>query len=400
VILLDASWVLPVDGPPVREGRVAVDDAGVIRWVGECGDPASPAGTVRDLGQGVLMPGLVNAHCHLELSHVRDLAQRTGGFVEWIEALVLERGALAEDEIRRRVESAVRAVDRDTATVAIGDISNTLVSVAPLADSGLRAVVFHEVLGWDGAQAETVVAAGRERMAALPAGLDRRGVTVKLAAHAPHSVSPSLFRALRELGGPAALHVAESPSECRFLLDGGGDWPAFLGRRGLAHVPFTPPGVSPIRYLDDLGLLHEGLLAAHCVHADAADAATLAARGVSVVVCPSSNRNLAIGLAPVPTLLAAGVRVCLGTDSLASGDELDVSGEMAEVAWTFPDIPAAEVVRMATLNGARALGFDDLGRVAPGCAAALAFAESEHALDDPERYVVSGEVHLKKVELR
>jgi cytosine/adenosine deaminase-related metal-dependent hydrolase len=93
------------------------------------------------------------------------------------------------------------------------------------------------------------------------------------------------------------------------------------------------------------------------------------------------------------------VRVCLGTDSLASGDELDVAGEMAEISWTFPDVAAADVVRMATVNGARALGFDDLGVLEPGRTAALAFAEAAADVDDPERFVVSGEVHLKKVAL-
>ena len=398
MILLAASWVLPVSGPPIRDGCVAVDEGGIIRWVGECGEEA-PAGTLRDLGDGVLMPGLVNAHCHLELSHLRDLAQRTSGFVDWVETLVRERGAASAEDVRRKVASAVRAVDRDTATVAIGDVSNSLVSVEPLAESRMRAVVFHELLGWDGAQADAVLAAAQARLAGLPPGLAERGVTVKLAAHAPHSVSPELFRALGAAGGAAAVHLAESSDECRFLLDGGGDWPAFLRRRGLGHVPYTPPGLSPVRYLDGLGALGAGLLAAHAVHADDADLAILAARGVSVVVCPSSNRNLGVGVAPVPALLAAGVRVCLGTDSLASGDELDVAGEMAEISWQYPEVTAAEVVRMATRNGALALGFDDLGTLEPGRTAALAFAPAAGAIDDPERFVVEGEVHLKKVEL-
>jgi aminodeoxyfutalosine deaminase len=395
VIVFAASWILPVSGPPVRDGRVAVDDAGVIQWVGRGGEAGEPAGRRCDLGAGVLMPGLVNAHCHLELSHLDGLAKRTSGFVPWVEALVAERGSPSPASIQRQTERAVRWIEEETATVAIGDISNTLTSVEPLAASGLRAVVFHEVLGWDGAQAGAVLAAADARLAAVPSDLRER-VPVKLAAHAPHSVSPALFAALAARGGPAAIHLAESPSERDFLRNGGGDWPVFLKGRGLGHVGFEAPQTSPVAYLDRLGALHERLLAAHVVQSDAADAALLARRGVSVVVCPGSNRNLGVGVPPVDRLHAAGVRVCLGTDSLASGDSLDVAVEMAEVARLFPDLPAREIVRMATASGAAALGFDDLGTLSPGRRAALAFAEAPVDLADPERFVVSGQARLRR----
>jgi cytosine/adenosine deaminase-related metal-dependent hydrolase len=396
--LIEASWVLPVSGPPIRDGRVAVDEGGIIRWVGRRGDADEPSGMLHDLAHGVLMPGLVNAHCHLELSHLRDLAQRVDGFVPWVEALVAERAVATPEEIVREVERAIRTLE-ETGTVAVADISNTLVSVEPLARSSLRAVVFHEIIGWDGERAEAVRAAAAAHRGELPGDLEARGVSVRVAAHAPHSVSPALLRALVADGGPAAIHLAESPSECRFLQDGGGDWPDFLKRRGLGRVPFAPSGLSPVQYLEGLGALHAGLLAAHAVHTDEADAALLAERGVSVVVCPSSNRNLQVGVPPVQRLLAAGVRVCLGTDSLASGDELDVAGEMAEAGWLFPDVSAREVIRMATASGAAALGLSDLGTLEAGRRAALAFAPSATPIDDPEAYVVSGEVKLARVRL-
>lgn len=390
--LLAASWVLPVSAPPIRDGAVAID-AGRITWVGPRRD--APPGSVQDLGAGVLMPGLVNAHCHLELSHLRGLAPERPGFVPWVEALIRERAAVPVEEARHAAAEAVRWIERETATVAIGDVSNTLDTVPLLAESELHAVVFHELIGWDPAPAAAVLESARVRQASLAPTGDR--IRIRLAAHAPHSVSPALFAKLREGGGPATVHLAESPAEARFLSHGDGEWAEFLRSRALGGVPFEPAGSSPVQYLDRLGVLYPGLLVAHAVQTDEADARTLAARGVFVVVCPSSNRNLDVGVAPVPRLLAAGVPVCLGTDSVASGDDLDVAREMLEVRRAFPELPARAIVRMATLTGAEALGFPNLGAIEPGRAALLAFAAARSAPDDPEAFLVSGAAALRRV---
>ena len=233
-----------------------------------------------------------------------------------------------------------------------------------------------ELLAWDPAKAAASFAWADARARAVAAHL-RPGLEVRLAAHAPHSVSPELLRLLAERGGPAAIHVAESHDESAFLLDGSGPWPAFLAGRGLAGVVFEPPGVSPVRHLEEHGALHSRLVAAHCVQLDAADRELLARRGVHVVLCPRSNRNLGVGIADVPALLAAGVRLALGTDSLASVDTLDVLEEAVLLHRQFPALDPAGIVRMATTDGAAALGFDDLGTLAPGKRAALAFAAAE-----------------------
>jgi cytosine/adenosine deaminase-related metal-dependent hydrolase len=397
VKVLAAGWVLPVGAPPIRDGRVAVDDSGLIQWVGRAGDPDEPEGTLRELGDGVLLPGLVNAHCHLELSHLDGLAKKTNGFVSWVEAVVAQRASHDPGEVAQSLGEAIQRLVEETATVAIGDISNTLASVTPLSLSGLRSVVFHEVIGWDGARAAEVLKAADERWSRLDTG--SASVRLALGAHAPHSVAPELFTAMKGHGGIATIHLAESPDETRFLKDGGGDWAGFLERRGLGHVAFRPPGVSPVRYLERLGVLHAGMVAAHAVHVDPVDTTILAQRGVFVACCPTSNRNLGVGQAPIPQLLRGGVRVCLGTDSLASGDSLDVAREMAEVHRAFPELPPRAIVRMGTAAGAAALGFNDLGTLAPGRRAALAFAAGPVPNDDPERFVVGGVAPLRRMAL-
>jgi len=391
--VLTAAWVVPVSRPPIRDGRVAVQD-GRVTWVGGPGDADVPEGEVHDLGHGVLLPGLVNAHCHLELSHLKGRLDRSGGFAHWVEDLVATRGRDGPGTVRAATARGILEIE-GTGTVAVGDVSNELAHLDLLARSSLTAVVFHELLGWNPARASAIVEEANARRKGPQGG----GVEVRLAAHAPHSVSPELFAELVKHGGPAAIHLAESAEESRFLLRGDGAWMRFLERRGLGDLPFDPPGVSPVRYVDELGVLRAGLVAAHCVYVDDADRARLAARGVCVAVCPRSNLNLGVGIPDVPELLAAGVRLCLGTDSLASVDSLDLIDDATVLHEEFPEVDPAAIVQMATLGGARALGLEGLGAIAPGMRAALAFARVERVPGDAAAFLVSGEARLERVEL-
>jgi cytosine/adenosine deaminase-related metal-dependent hydrolase len=376
---------------------VAVEGGRVV-WVGRAGDPGEPEGRRRDLGPGILLPGLVNAHCHLELSHLAGRLSGDGGLVPWVEGVVASRGRFAEEDVRAATSSAIRFL-QERGTVAVGDVSNALGHLDLLSASRLSAVVFLELLAWDPAKAESVLAFAEQRRAEVAASL-RPGLEVRLAAHAPHSVSPALLGLLAEGGGPAAVHLAESPDETAFLAGGGGAWPAFLERRGLGHVAFAPPGLSPVRYADRLGLLHPRLVAAHGVQVDAVDREILARRGVHVVLCPRSNRHLGVGAADVPALLASGVRLALGTDSLASAETLDVLDDAALLHRQFPEVDAAALVRLATLGGAQALGFDHLGAIAPGKQAALAFAAASSIGGSPHEFLLSGEARLEAVGAR
>jgi cytosine/adenosine deaminase-related metal-dependent hydrolase len=297
--------------------------------------------------------------------------------------------------VEARAEEAIAALAA-TGTVAVGDVSNSLQHLSALARSPLAAaVVFYELLAWDPDKARAVLEFSRARAREAGEDLPAR-VEVRLAAHAPHSVSAPLLQALARDGGPAALHLAESPAEVDFLNSGNGAWGAFLERRGLGHVAFAPPGQSPVRYADSLGLLHAGLVAAHCVQADDADLSLLARRGVAVALCPRSNLRLGLGLPRLEAMQAAGVRLCLGTDSLASAESLDLMEDVAVLRKAFPSVEPATLVTMATAGGASALGLADLGGIAPGKRAALAYAPADRAPADPWSHVVDGGVRLRR----
>jgi cytosine/adenosine deaminase-related metal-dependent hydrolase len=395
--ILTATWVLPIAAPPIRSGRVAVEGGRVV-WVGAAGDAGAPDGVVRDLGPGILLPGLVNAHCHLELSHLGGKLPFGAGFVPWVESMVAARGCFSEDEMRSATRVAIRFLE-ESGTAAVGDVSNALGHLDLLAGSGLAAVVFLELLAWDPEKADSTLSWAEELLAGARPKL-RPGLDLRLAAHAPHSCSAALLRSLVGRGGPSAIHLAESSDEANFLRDGGGSWPAFLHKRGLAHVAFAPTGTSPVRYAASLGVLHPRLVAAHGVQVDAEDRELLARRGVHVVLCPRSNRNLGVGTADLPGLLASGVRLALGTDSLASVETLDVLDDAVLLHRSFPRVDPAAIVRMATLGGAEALGFDDVGAILPGRRAALAFAPAPGTLESPCEFLVSGEARLRRVAIQ
>jgi cytosine/adenosine deaminase-related metal-dependent hydrolase len=175
-----------------------------------------------------------------------------------------------------------------------------------------------------------------------------------------------------------------------------GEWSAFLRER-VGEVPFTPPRMSPVRYASELGLLRPALVAAHCAQVDTTDIGLLARSGAHVAVCPRSNRSLGVGIPPVPAMLEGGVRLCLGTDSLASAPSLELIDDAVALHREFPAIEPAVLVRMATLGGAEALGFSHLGSIAPGRAAALAFAPSDRPPRDPLEFLVSGDARPARV---
>lgn len=385
---LSADWVVTAGGA-LRDAWVSVRD-GSIEWIGPAGDRDAPSGEVVELGHGVLLPGLVNAHCHLELTHLAGRVDASRGFVPWVEGLVDARPRCGDDEVDAGIARGI-AQAIASGTIAIGDISNTLRSVRPLASSPLRAVVLQELLGWDPAASAHVLADAARRMDEAGGRHPARNVEIRLAAHAPHSVSPELMRAIVDRGGPAAIHLAESREEAAFLASGEGEWSAFLGRRGLGHVEFAGAGRSAVAYLDRLGALRRGTICTHGVQVDAEDCRLLAARGASVVLCPRSNRTLGVGRAPLDELLGAGVTCALGTDSLASAPSLDILQEASALHREWPRVPAATIIRMATSDGARVLALDGIGAIEVGRAAALAFAPGPAALAAPHEFLVSGE---------
>ena len=398
-----AQLVCPIASPAIVDGGVAIS-AGRIVHVGTRADVVRACGgtaRVHDLEHAALLPGLVNAHTHLELSAMGEAGLPRGDYAAWLRALLAVRAVPDPERVLRTAEREIEAL-ASRGTVAVGDIGNLGTTAPVLARSPLHAVSFHEIYGLDPEAAEVALASAAERLGALARDADvsaaRERVVLALTPHAPHTTSDALLRALAGRSAasrtPLSIHVAESEAETELLASGRGPLAEAFAERGFLPRGFTAPGCSPVAHLARSGILGPRTLAVHCVHLDATDRAILRESGATVVTCPRSNDALGVGRAPVPALLREGVPVALGTDSLASVDDLDPFAEMAALARAHPELPADVVLHVATLAGARALGLGDrLGSIERGKLAELivvplgeaAHARLEALYDEPQR---------------
>lgn len=393
--LFRAAWVLPVSAPAIADGALLVGADGRIAAVGPReGVDGPPDAAVVELGEAILLPGLVNVHAHPELALFRGALEDLP-FHHWILRLVgTKRRALAsEDYLLAARWTAVEALRAGITTVGATESSGA--ALAALRDAGMRGIVYREVFGPDPATTGDSMAELRRAVAKLRAGETER-VRVGVSPHAPYTVADSLFSAAadwaREEGLPLAIHAAESAAERALVVEGEGPFAPGLRARGIA----TPPrGRSTIELLDRLGVLRDRPLLIHCVDPDADDVRRIADSGSAVAHCPIANAKLGHGVAPLPALCDAGVRVGLGTDSVGSNNRLDLLEEarfaallQRAVARNPGLLPADELLRLCTVDGARALGLDGrIGTLEPGkeadlCAVSLRGAHT-HPVYDP-----------------
>lgn len=388
-----ARYLLPVSAPIVRDGAVAVDGDRIVA-IGPREEVLKVAGEgaeLRELGDAVVLPGLVNAHTRLDSSWLGQDRPPGGDYLSWLATFLDRRSASDEGAAGSAAEAALAGL-KARGTVAVGDVANELWIGPVIARSGLRAVVFHELFGLRAEEAESLLAAAAGKLDTLSADPDLQAsagrVRVALTPHSPHTTSTPLLRALAgrsaACGDPLTIHVAETAAEVALLREGSGPLADFFRQRGLADDQWQPPKSTPVGYLHRMGVLSPRTLAVHCVHLDRQDRSLLQAAHVTVVTCPRSNRYLGVGTAPIPKLLGEGVPVALGTGSLASAPDLDLFAEMAALLEEHSGLSAAAVLRMATLNGAKALGLDaDLGSIEVGKLAELVVVPLTDPADKP-----------------
>jgi cytosine/adenosine deaminase-related metal-dependent hydrolase len=392
MIYYHASWIVPISQPPVRDGWVAVDRGRVVAISRR--QPTDGALEV-DLGESAILPGLVNAHTHLELSYLREQVPPTSDFVTWVRGVISERRKRPDPRSPEILEAIDQGIAEALAygTAIVGDISNTLVTFDALARSPLAAVVFYELIRFNTQDPRGFVQAATQAIELLSPS---PRVRASLAAHAPYSVAPLVFRAIRQAVdrdpfSPCSVHLSESTEEVDFIRTGGGPWRAILEELGSWDPQWVPPGGTPVQFLDECGFLDGRVLAVHGVQMGAADLERLALRGTTLVTCPRSNGHTGAGAPPLEDFYQSGVRIAVGTDSLASAPDLNLFAELATIRALAPSVPAATLLDSATRQGSRALGFDaDFGTIEAGKLARLLAVTVPAGTDDVEEYLVSG----------
>ena len=359
-----ADWVVPVEGEPVRDGGVAVEDGRIVG----VGPASALEGERRVFADAAIVPAFVNAHSHLEYAVYAGFGDGFS-FPPWIDLHVTRKRRLREgDALAIARLGAAECLRSGIAT--IGDASFTGAAAAACADLGINGIVYLEVFGDD----PDVALAGFEELRESVDGALSDRIAVGVSPHAPYTTSAAVYEACAGLGLPLATHLAESDAEQEWVLDGTGTMSA------AADLLVAPSGRTGVRMLAEHGLLGPHVVAAHCVHVDAEEIALLTEHGTAIAHCPRSNAVLGCGAAPLAALLAAGARVGLGTDSPASTPSFDMFEEMRTAVYTArvrerrPDaLSASAALELATLGAARALGLEDeTGSLAAGKRADLA----------------------------
>jgi aminodeoxyfutalosine deaminase len=394
--LLRAHWLLPIDRPPIENGWIELHD-GRIAALGRGRPPAD----ADDLGDTALLPGLVNAHTHLELSWMAGRIPASDSMVHWIRRLMEERSNAPDDGDAEVTRAAVHAIEeaRSTGTVLFGDISNTLMTPAMFAALGVDALVFHELLGFNPSDPDELVRQAWAKIDALKNSLQGSGrephgeLDFSVVPHAPYSVAPELFEAIvrAKRRTPLSVHLGESADEVEFLRTGRGPFRDLLEDLGAWNGAWQVPRCDPVRYVERFRYLAPGAIVVHGGHLTIAALERLREADAIVVTCPRSNEWVGAGLPPISHFYSSGVRVAVGTDSLASVASLNVFDELAALRRISPEISAASLLESATHVGAAALGRGaDFGTLAPGKRAALAAVSVPAGTRDVEEYLVSG----------
>jgi cytosine/adenosine deaminase-related metal-dependent hydrolase len=389
-----ALAILPGDADAIPDGAVVFDADGRVLDVGPAARilPAH-AGAPVTRHHAVLLPGLVNAHTHVDLSWLRGKVPGGRGFVAWVEQLVALRRFADPDEIAAGYAEAADEL-RAAGTAAVGDVGRSREAAGAVARRGIGGWFFRELRGVDPDGGARGLALLRDAEPA-PAPL-RTGVVP----HALYTTRETTLRAVaalaRERGTRLSLHLAEFAAERAYLRDRSGPVTPWLSTVGFDHA-LAPRGESPIACAAALGLLAPDVLTVHLADARRPELDQLAAAGARAVLCPRSNLHIQTLLPPLLDVLAAGLRPALGTDSLASSPSLDVLAEAAALRARFPTAPLRALLAMATAWGADALDLPALGRLAPGATPGLlAVAVTGMAPRDPFAHVLGSPVASRR----
>lgn len=372
MILVKAKYLIPNPDNCIENGAVAVKGAKIYH-VGTFDEIKTLADIdkIIDLGNAVILPGLINIHTHLDLTNLHNRIKPTSNFTHWVFQIIGARIRWKDEDYISSIEKGINlCVESGTTTVA--DIANTWYSFSVLKKSPLRKVVYKEVIDLNPDHAKDVLKKTQSELSTITTD---DLLSIGLSPHAPYSVSRELYQAIAqfavETDTPVCTHIAETRDEIEFLTKGTGNFPTFL--RQLRAMPdnWQAPGFTPIQYLNEAGILGNRPLLIHCNYVTDEEISLIKSSGASVAFCPRSHHFFGHANHPVQRLLDARINVGLGTDSLASNDTLSILDEMKYLSLNN-SIPPNILLTMATINGAKALGLESkVGQIKAGFEADL-----------------------------
>jgi aminodeoxyfutalosine deaminase len=366
---LTARWIFPVDAPPMPNAVVVIADDKIAAI-----EPTGTRTADADLGNAAIIPGLVNAHAHLDLTGMSGKCPPTPDFTHWLLCVGIHRQKQSPRQLQDDINAGITEC-HTAGTTLVGDIAASGASWEALANAPLRAVVFYELLGLPPARARQ---AWRNMVLWKADRTDTATCRWALSPHAPYSVHKSLISVAALYSRPVAIHIAETREELQLLANQQGPFTGFLTNLGVWYPRGLVSDIAQVLYRCRIApkILY--------AHANYLPVDARIPRNASTIYCPRTHA--AFGHAPHPfrEFLQRGVRVALGTDSLASNPDLSILAEMRFIHHRYADFPGDALLRMGTLSGAEALGWaDEAGSLTPGKSADLAVVPLPSEDGDP-----------------
>jgi len=367
-MIVTARYIAPVDGEVIEHGAVCVEESRITA-LGRAGDIATGKRVRLEFGNAVVTPGFVNAHTHLELTHLAGRVLPTRNFPSWLARLVAATGndPPTKECVQRAVADGV-AQSLNAGVTTVGDITrNPFATRGAIAETPIRAVSFGEVIAI-GTRRHLLT----ERIeAALNRDHESHRLQIALSPHAPYTVEPDGLRRCARLAEnqcvPLCIHAAETSDEAEFTRDASGAFAEHLRTLGVWDRAIPASGLAPIPLLQTCGLLTPRTVLAHANYLSDADIDRVARSRASVAFCPRTHAAFKHTAHRYPKMLDAGVNVCVATDSLASNPSLSILDELRFLHKNDPQISCDQLLTMGTLAPAKALGLQKhVGSITPG----------------------------------
>ena len=362
---ISANYIFPVSGPPHKNGIVVVEKTGkILEVIDTGGDLREIAGL--EFYNGIIVPGFVNTHCHLELSHLKNQIPGRCGLDQFIFHISTNR-ASSKQVIRKAIENAHLEMIRN-GIVAVGDISNTSDSFDLKVDNKIRYHTFLEVYGLKSKMASDIINQATKLSSLIQKKYPHPHTIVP---HAPYSVSPDLFRqiTLKTKYGPISIHNQESSGEILLFKEKKGALFSVLSKLIPELKKWKPEFENSLRYSLEYLKGVQQILLVHNTYTTYEDILLAGRHNSKIfwVLCPNTNLYIEDQLPDIPLFIRENLNISLGTDSLASNSHLSILSEMKTVSKYFPEIHIEEIVRWGTLNGAKALNMNhELGTIEKG----------------------------------
>lgn len=352
---ISADYIFPISSQPIKRGVIAISD-GIISGVYESTDPLVADKPIKRYS-GIIVPGFINTHCHLELSHLRGRIARETGLIEFIRQVIASRGKFSAEECREAMLQADDEMFRN-GIVAVGDVSNTLTSRDLKLDSRLFYHTFVEVLGFSPDSYNEIYARGKELASEFSP------LRHSIVPHAPYSVSRELMRRIGKGNdnrkGLLSIHNQESEEENKLFRYKTGGFIDFYKNLNINIDFFKAQARNSVQTYTHQLPENLPILLVHNTYTNAKDIYFIkrSGRNINFCFCPRANLYIENKLPDIQNFIGTGFNITLGTDSLASNDRLCIFSEIQTIQQNFTDISLEETICWATINGAKFLGID------------------------------------------